>query len=184
MNGDGSCGLPFVGPTEVGMSRRKNKLGKYVKSRKAKYRNTPRILFHTSPSPRKVLVPRRTGYSDGDPGCERWQPLVYLCPFNEIKDWTWWVMDKLPNAGRDRARNRFDKGEHVILYVHVVEVDPGDLHVLENRAGHEFVTGNALRPRAIVPIRYSINRPLNLARVASVAARIKKERHSKNKSSS
>lgn len=160
------------------MSRKRKTLGNYVKSRKAKYRTTPRILFHTSTSPRKVLKPMRTCYSDGHPGSERWEPLVYLCPFNEIKDWTWWVIDHLPRAKRMRVLKRFFEGQHVTLYVHVVEVDPGEVRVLGDRAGREFVTPNALRPRAIVPIRFYHCKPLNLAKVSAAAARIKEERRS------
>jgi hypothetical protein len=180
---NGRSRLPFLGPTEVGMSRKTKQLGKYIKSRKAKYRNPPRILFHTSPSPRKVLTPRRTSYSNGCPECERWESLVYLSPFKNIKAWAWWAIERLPQPELKRAYKSHEKGDPVILYVHVVEVDPGDVHILNEAKGYdnigEYVTVNAVRPRAIVPIRLYHDRPLNLSRVSAVASRIKKERHSK-----
>jgi len=155
------------------MASRKKKLGQYIEGRRAKYRHPYRILFHTSISPRKVLHPKITTcqlYGD----MERAQPLLFLCPFRDIRTWVDWVFKKYrPTKQKVLQRRVLAKNAPVTLYVHIVRVDPRDLGVPEIRFGQEFVVKKALRPIAVVPIRYYTGYAPNLAKVASYIQKIK-----------
>jgi hypothetical protein len=154
------------------MASKKKCLGCYVRDRRQKYRHPYRLLFHVSTAPRKVLVPHRTTYQEwGDD--ERQHPLLFLCPFGDIKQWMGWYTGKFPRS-RGKEVSRAWSGEgHLVLYVHVVRVDPARLAIPRSRYYHEFTTRDALRPVAIVPIRFHPGKPLNLSRVASKVEQVK-----------
>jgi hypothetical protein len=154
------------------MAPKKKCLGTYVRERRQKYRHPYRFLFHVSTAPRKVLVPHRTTYQErGDD--ERQQPLLFLCPLRDVRQWIGWYMGKFPRSrGKDVGQAWSGEG-HIALYVHIVRVDPLKLEIPRNRYYQEFTTRDALRPVAIVPIRFKSGKPLNLARVASKMDQIK-----------
>ncbi len=159
------------------MASRKKKLGQYVEGRREKYRHPYRILFHTSISPRKVLHPKITTYQDyGDP--ERAYPLLFLCPFKDVCHWVDWVFEK-HHATKQKALRRqvLEKGAPIILYVHLVRVDPCDLGIPKIRYRDEFVVKKAIRPVAVVPIRYYAGHRPNLAKVSACLEKIKKKWH-------
>jgi hypothetical protein len=158
------------------MASRKKKLGQYIEGRRAKYRHPYRILFHTSISPRKVLYPKLTPCQhDGD--LDRAQPQLFLCPFQDIRTWTDWVFRKYSLTKQvELQRQVLDKKAPVLLYVHLVRVNPKDLGIPKIRYGHEFIVQKALRPAAVVPIRYYDGRALNLAKVSSCMQKLKETR--------
>ncbi len=148
------------------MASKKKCLGSYIRERRQKYRHPYRLLFHVSTAPRKVLVPHRTTYQD-DGDEERQHPLLFLCPLKDIKEWLGWYMGKFPRS-RGKDVNQAWSGEgYVVLYVHIVRVDSARLSIPWNRYLQEFTTSDALRPVAVVPVRFYPGRPLNLSRVAS-----------------
>jgi hypothetical protein len=154
------------------MAPKKKHLGNYVRERRQKYRHPYRLLFHVSAAPRKVLVPHRTTYQErGDE--ERQQSLLFLCLFKDIKQWMGWCVDKLPRSRNDDAKLAISGIRHVVLYVHIVRVDPARLTIPQNRYHQEFTTRDALRPLAVVPIRFQYGKPLNLSRVASKLEQLK-----------
>ncbi len=157
------------------MASRKKKLGKYIQGCREKYRHPYRILFHTSISPRKVLHPKITTYQIyGD--LERAYPLLFLCPFKDVSHWVDWVFEK-HHATKQQALRRqvLAKGAPVILYVHLVLVDPRDLDVPKIRYHQEFVVKKAVRPVAVVPIRYYAGRRPNLAKVSACLQKVKEK---------
>ena len=163
-----------LGPARVHMASRKKKLGQYIKGRRVKYRHPYRILFHTSISPRKVLHPHITTYQWGG-DFDRKQPLLFLCPFKDIRNWIDWVFEKYRPAKQKALRRQvLGKDDFVLLYVHLVRVDPKDLGVPKCRYRQEFIVKKALRPVAVVPIRYYDGRPPNLAKVSACIKRVKK----------
>ncbi|OLS15802.1 MAG: hypothetical protein RBG13Loki_0572 [Promethearchaeota archaeon CR_4] len=168
----------LLGPL-LQMASRKKKLGKYVEGRCTKYRHPYRILFHTSISPRRVLHPKITPCQhEGDP--DRPQPLVFLCPFQDIRTWVEWVFQKHgPSKQEVLQRQVLMKGAPVILYVHLVRVVSRDLQVPKIRYGQEFVVKKAVCPVAIVPVRYYLGRSLNLAKVSACMQKIKETTHRK-----
>jgi hypothetical protein len=169
-----SC-VTFLGPLHA-MASRKKKLGKYIEGRQAKYRHPYRILFHTSISPRKVLHPHITPYQFlGD--LEREQPLLFLCPFNDIHTWVDWVFGKhRPRKREAFTRKVLAKKAYITLFVHLVRVNSNDLVAPHERFGQEFVVRKALRPIAVVPIRYFEGRTPNLAKVSRCMEKMKKKR--------
>ncbi|MBN2154383.1 MAG: hypothetical protein JW839_23205 [Candidatus Lokiarchaeota archaeon] len=154
------------------MASKKKRLGTYVRERREKHRHPYRLLFHVSTAPRKVLLPHRTTYQDeGDE--ERQHPLLFLCPLGDVKDWMSWCSDKIPRSRhKDVDRMWFGKG-HVVLYVHVIRADPARLVIPRKRFLQEFISLDALRPSAIIPVRYRPGKPVNLARVASRVEQVK-----------
>ncbi len=155
------------------MASRKKKLGQYVKGRREKYRHPYRILFHTSISPRKVLHPNITSCQhEGD--LDRKQPQLFLCPFQDIRTWIDWVFRKYSLTKQCALQRQvLDKNSYVILYVHLVRVDPRDLRVPKIRYGQEFIVQQAVRPIAVVPIRFYDGRSINLSKVSSRMQKIK-----------
>ncbi len=166
----------LLGPRDE-MASRKKKLGQYVEGRRAKYRHPYRILFHTSISPRKVLHPKITSCQhEGD--LDRKQPQLFLCPFHDIRTWIDWVFRKYSLTKQCALQRQvLDKNSYVLLYVHLVRVDPRDLGVPKIRYGQEFIMQKAVRPIAVVPIRYYDGRSPNLAKVSSCLQKLKDDRH-------
>jgi len=154
------------------MAAKKKQLSTYVRERREKDRHPYRILFHVSAAPRKVLIPRRTTYqAEGDE--ERPHPLLFLCPFRDIKQWMGGYTDKFPRSRQKDVCQAWFGHAHVVLHVHIVRVDPKHLVIPQFRFHHEYISRDALQPAAIVPIRFQWGKPLNLSRVASVAEQIK-----------
>jgi len=157
------------------MASKKKPLGHYVRERHRKYRHPFRILVHVSTAPRKILVPRRTTYQI--PGNdERQHSLLFLCPLGDVKAWTAWYISKIPRSRLQDIARAYEKRSHIVLYAHVVRVDPADLEIPMVRFYHEYFIQKAIRPDAIVPIRYTPGKPLNLSRVASKIEQVKKIR--------
>jgi hypothetical protein len=154
------------------MAPKKKRLGTYVRERRQKYRHPYRLLFHVSTAPRKVLVPHRTTYQEPWDD-ERQHPLLFLCPFHDIKQWLSWCAGKFSKPHFKEVANAFSGKGHMVLYVHIVRVDPASLAIPRRRYHQEFTTRDALRPVAIVPIRYQCDKPLNLSRVASKIEQVK-----------
>ena len=154
------------------MASKKKSLGSYVRERRQKYRHPYRLLFHVSTAPRKVLVPHRTTYQDGE-DAERQHPLLFLCPYKDIKQWLSWCTGKFSRSRSHEVNQSWAGRGHVVLYVHLVYVDPARLEIPQIRFYEEFVTRDALRPAAVVPIRYQYGKPLNLSRVASKIEQVK-----------
>ncbi|MHA1112200.1 MAG: hypothetical protein ACTSRE_13925 [Promethearchaeota archaeon] len=146
------------------MSRKKT----HSKKRKAKKRKLYSYLFHISTQPRKFLQPYRTSYCF-DPVEDRTRALLFLCPRHEIKTWIDWVMGKRRN-GHDYKS--LLQGGYVTLYIHVVRVYTPDLIIPTPRYGKEYVVKDRLRPRAIVPIRVSYIKKIDLGRLNSTLKRL------------
>jgi len=146
------------------MSRTKTR----SKKRKARKRKPYTYLFHISTQPRKFLQPYRTSFCyDSDE--DRTQALLFLCPRHEIKDWMNWVTGKT----RDRHQyKKMDEDGYVTLFIHVVRVYTRDLIIPTPRYGEEYVVKDRLRPRVIVPVRYSFNRRTDLSKLNSTLKRL------------
>nr|MDO8112960.1 hypothetical protein [Candidatus Sigynarchaeota archaeon] len=153
------------------MARKQKILGNYVRDRRKKYQHPCRLFFHVSAAPRKVLVPHRTTWNGGDE--ERQQALLFLCPLHDIKVWTDWYLSKFPKSRSKDVRDAVCKGGRLVLYVHIVRVNPADLAIPQKRFDQEFIVRKALRPLAIVPVRFTYGKPLQLSRVFSKIEQIK-----------
>jgi hypothetical protein len=154
------------------MARKKKSLGSYVAECREKYKHPYRLLFHVSLAPRKVLSPRRTTFqvpSDDD----RQHPLLFLCPLRDVKEWLGWYLTKFPASRKKEVDRVLNKRGHLVLYVHVVRVNPDELVIPRIRYYQEFATRNAHRPEAIIPIKLTYGKPLNLSRVASKVEQVK-----------
>lgn len=145
---------------------------RYVRSRQKKYRHSVRVLFHLSIAPRKVLAPRRTTFqlSKDD---ERQHSLLFLSPLNELENWTEWLLQKVPRSRRGDVLDAETGGKPIVFYIHIVRVDPADLIVPSVRNHGEFAISRAVRPAAIVPVRFQQGRLLNLSRVVARAEQVK-----------
>ncbi|TFG18366.1 MAG: hypothetical protein EU530_09335 [Promethearchaeota archaeon] len=147
--------------------RRKNKAKNWKVVRKPTQESYT-YLFHVSTQPRKILQPNRTSFCY-KPDEDRVQALLFLCPRHEIKDWVDWV------AGKRRDRHDYKfllKGGYITLYIHAVRVFVPDLIIPSPRYGNEFVVKDRLRPRAIIPMRFSYNKKIDLSKVNSTLKRL------------
>jgi hypothetical protein len=158
------------------MARKHKPLGKYVRSRRIKYKRPVRILFHLSVAPRKVLAPHRTTFQLSVED-ERQHALLFLSPLNELKNWTGWLLTKVPRSRSNDIYDAFAVGKPFVFYVHIVRVDPADLIVPAVRFHGEFAIDRAIRPVAVVPVRYYWDRLLDLSRVAAKAEQVKFSSH-------
>ncbi|HMF33497.1 MAG TPA: hypothetical protein VKK79_18890 [Candidatus Lokiarchaeia archaeon] len=156
------------------MASKKKPLNAYVGSRKEKYKRPYRFLFHISVAPRKYLQPRRTPFQSSTNDEDRSHPALFLCPLKDIKEWVGWVSGKTRNSSNECSRKRFGKGGFVTLYVHVVRVNPKELRIPDKRYCQEFILTKTLIPLAIIPIRYYLDRSLQLGKVASLVKQLKK----------
>lgn len=156
------------------MSRKTKRLGAYVRDRKQRHARPERVYFHVSTAPRKVLVPRRTPYQEAEPPHERRGALLFLSPRRHVRDWIDWVLAKRPGALQVEEDMR--RGRHVLLYVHVVVIDPAEVHPPAERYCGEVCLRKAVRPAAIVPVRVKHFRIPNMARVWAAVERVKARR--------
>ncbi len=141
------------------------------KNKKAKKRKPYSFLFHISTQPRKFLQPYRTSFCY-NPDEDRTQALLFLCPRREIKDWLCWVAEKFRGKENHRTMKTLYLGGYVTLYIHVVRIHTPDLIIPTPRYGNEYVIKDRIRPRAIVPIRYSLTKKINLGRLNSTLKRL------------
>lgn len=63
-------------------------------------------------------------------------------------------------------------GGYVTLYIHVVRVYTSNLLIPNPRFGTEFVVKDRIQPRAIVPIRVSFQKKLDLSKLNSTLKRL------------
>jgi len=95
--------------------------------------------------------------------------LLFLCPRREVKGWIDWDIEKI----RDKhIYQTLEHGDYVTLYIHIVRVHNSNLIIPYPRIGGEFVVKNRIRPRAIVPIRVSWNKRIDLSKVNSTLKRL------------
>jgi len=149
------------------MSRKKTR----SKKGRAKTRKPYTYLFHISTQPRKFLQPYRTSYCYS-PDEDRTQALLFLCPRREIKDWVDWVTGKFHGKENHHTWKTLDQGGYVTLFIHVVRVYIPNLIIPSPRYGNEYVVKDRIRPRAIVPIRYSFNKRIDLSKLNSTLQRL------------
>jgi hypothetical protein len=155
------------------MALKKKRLVKYIDSRNQKYRHPARYFFHLSIAPRRVLIPHKTSWNPNFNDHDRGNSMLFLTPLAQMKEWFGWVLMKYPDSEHTRVLKTLDKNKYVTLFVHIVEVDPEELIIPYPRFSDEVAIQRAVRPLAIIPIRYYLNKRLNLAKVSSTLEKIK-----------
>jgi hypothetical protein len=104
---------------------------------------------------------------------DRSQSALFLSPFNQLRHWCDWVTSKFHGStGSEMMKRLFQKG-FVVIYVHIVRIDPNDLEIPENRFMNEFFIKKAIKPLKIVPIRYYLDKRVDLGKVCSAVREIK-----------
>jgi hypothetical protein len=155
------------------MAHKRKKLHDYIYSRQKKYHRPYKILCHISCAPRNFILPHRTTWNPYEYDGEREQALVFLTPFTYLKKWFDWATSKFHGSESTHNYKRLFNHGYVVLYVHLVRVPMKDIIIPKLRFLNELAIAKAIRPLAIVPVRYYFYQKINLAKVASMMKRLK-----------